>query len=96
MVSFCADEHVPSVLITTLRSNGYETVRDADVAAFVTLGEWLPEFEEFEDVERDELVARLRAFLEVCPTCDGELIVDSEVEAAVPAISCVECGAALF
>lgn len=31
MVSFCADEHVPSVLITTLRSNGYETVRAADV-----------------------------------------------------------------
>lgn len=31
MVSFCADEHVPSVLMTTLRSNGYETVRATDV-----------------------------------------------------------------
>lgn len=25
-VSFCTDEHVPSVFITTLRSNGYEVV----------------------------------------------------------------------
>ena len=30
-VSFCADEHVPRVFVTTLRSNGYEVVRASDV-----------------------------------------------------------------
>lgn len=30
MVSFLADEHVPSVFITTLRSNGYRVVRAKD------------------------------------------------------------------
>lgn len=30
-VSFCSDEHVPSVFVTTLRSNGYEVVTAKDV-----------------------------------------------------------------
>lgn len=30
MTSFCVDEHVPSVFVTTLRSNGYEVVRALD------------------------------------------------------------------
>lgn len=30
-VSFCTDEHVPSVFVTTLRSNGYTVVRATDV-----------------------------------------------------------------
>lgn len=30
-VSFCTDEHVPSVFVTTLRSNGYEVVIANDV-----------------------------------------------------------------
>lgn len=30
MTSFCTDEHVPSVFVTTLRSNGYEVVRAVD------------------------------------------------------------------
>lgn len=69
----------------------------ADVAAFVALSEWLPAFEELDGTERDELVARLRAFLETCPTCDGALIEESDAEeAAMPAISCGHCGAALF
>lgn len=29
--SFCTDEHVPSVFITTLRSNGYRVVEATDV-----------------------------------------------------------------
>lgn len=29
-VSFCTDEHVPSVFVTTLRSNGYTVVRAND------------------------------------------------------------------
>ena len=68
----------------------------ADVAAFVALGERLPAFEELEGAERDELVARLRVFLEACPTCDGELIEESNADTMAPAISCAECGAALF
>ncbi len=31
MIAFCTDEHVPSVFITTLRSNGYDVVRATDV-----------------------------------------------------------------
>lgn len=31
MASFCTDEHVPSVFVTTLRSNGYTVVRANDV-----------------------------------------------------------------
>ena len=31
MIAFCTDEHVPSVFITTLRSNGYNVVRATDV-----------------------------------------------------------------
>lgn len=30
-VSFCTDEHVPSVFVTALRSNGYTVVRANDV-----------------------------------------------------------------
>ena len=69
----------------------------ADVAAFIALDESVPAFEELDATERDELVARFRAFLESCPTCDGALIEESDAEeAAMPAISCGHCGAALF
>lgn len=39
-VSFCTDEHVPSVFITTLRSSGYAVSRANDV-----LGEGTDDFE---------------------------------------------------
>lgn len=74
----------------------------ADVAAFVSLDEWLPGWGELDGAERDELVARLRVFLESCPTCGGEFeegAVPDEAatpEAAIPERSCVDCGAALF
>ncbi|MDR5673654.1 DUF5615 family PIN-like protein [Halalkaliarchaeum sp. AArc-GB] len=32
-VAFCVDEHVPSVFVTTLRSNGYDVVTAADAVA---------------------------------------------------------------
>ena len=73
-----------------------EAALTADVAAFIALGESVPAFEELGGTERDELVARFRAFLEDCPTCDGELIEAVDAETGVPAISCTECGAALF
>jgi hypothetical protein len=31
VTSLCTDEHVPSVFVTTLRSNGYEVVRAAEI-----------------------------------------------------------------
>jgi len=72
----------------------------ADIAAFVALGEQLPAWEELDGTTRDELIARLRVFLECCPSCGGKLedgapgaIAD---ETAAPELSCVECGAALF
>ena len=68
----------------------------ADVAAFVALAESVPAFEELDGAERDELVARLRVFLEDCPTCDGALIEEADGDGMMPAISCGDCGAALF
>ncbi|MDB9252879.1 hypothetical protein [Halorubrum ezzemoulense] len=72
----------------------------ADVAAFVALSEQLPGWEELDGTTRDELIARLRVFLESCPQCGGDLEDEgSEVladEVAVPELSCVECGAALL
>ena len=47
-------------------------------------------------VRRDEVAARFRAFLEVCPTCGGELTEEVDAETGLPAIACAECGAALF
>ena len=68
----------------------------ADVAAFVTLQEWLPEWEELDGRTRDELVARLRVFLKNCPACDGELESESGANDDVPEMVCSECGAALI
>jgi len=72
----------------------------ADVAAFVALSEQLPGWEKLDGVIRDELIARLRVFLESCPSCGGDLEDESsEVladEVAVPELSCVRCGAALL
>jgi len=31
VTAFCTDEHVPSVFVTTLRSNGYDVVRANDI-----------------------------------------------------------------
>ena len=68
----------------------------ADVAAFVTLQEWLPEWEELDGRTRDELVARLRIFLKNCPACDGALESESGANDDVPEIVCPKCGAALI
>lgn len=75
----------------------------ADVAAFVSLGEWLSVWGEMDGTTRDELVARLRAFLDFCPICGGNLeeqrvLEDhpSAAEVTGPDLSCGDCGAALF
>jgi len=69
----------------------------ADVAAFVTLGEWLPVWDDLAGGTRDELVARLRAFLETCPACDGPLAAEEgNGGQPLPTIACEECGAVLL
>lgn len=69
----------------------------ADVAAFVTLGEWLPAWDDLEGETRDELVARLRIFLESCPACDGALVAEERNgEQLLQTISCQECEAVLL
>lgn len=74
----------------------------ADVATFVSLEEWLPEFEALDGVERDESVARLRVFLKACTTCGGDLEEREDsrnaatVEASAHDLSCTDCGAVLF
>lgn len=43
-VSFCTDEHVPSVFVTTLRSSGYDVVKANDVFGEATTDEKLLEY----------------------------------------------------
>ena len=69
---------------------------DADIAAFLTLQDWLPEWTDLTGPQRDELVARLRIFLKNCPACDGELESESGANDDVPELVCSECGAALI
>jgi hypothetical protein len=45
----------------------------ADVALYPTIGEWVPAWAGLDGEERAELLARLRAFLERCPDCEGKL-----------------------
>ncbi|MDR5672520.1 hypothetical protein RH858_05065 [Halalkaliarchaeum sp. AArc-GB] len=72
----------------------------ADVALHPTLGEWLPVWDDLDGGSRDELLGRLRAFLETCPTCGGELQAVKKPEAGNERIEislmCEECGAVTF
>ncbi|MDB9234429.1 zinc ribbon domain-containing protein [Halorubrum ezzemoulense] len=69
----------------------------ADVAAFLTLQEALPEWGELEATTRDELIGRLRVFLKTCPTCDGSLDTEQgdNSHAEPPRMVCTDCGAVL-
>ena len=72
----------------------------ADIALYPTLGEWLPVWEDLDGQSRDELLGRLRAFLEVCPACDGDLqpIEKQEPESGGASVSltCEACGEVAF
>lgn len=75
----------------------------ADLAAEPTLSEWVPDWERLSDGKRTELIAGLRAFLEVCPACEADLeqvetVQDSCCSSVVVGVSvdCSECGAAVF
>jgi hypothetical protein len=45
----------------------------ADIALYPTIEEWLSAWSDLDGEERAELLARLRAFLERCPSCEGKL-----------------------
>ena len=66
---------------------------DADIAAFLTLQDWLPEWAELSGTQRDELVARLRLFLRSCPDCDEDLTVEESAATpkGVPRLRCPAC-----
>ena len=70
----------------------------ADVAAFITLGEHVPGWNDLSGVERDELTARLRVFLEACPICDGsvQVTVQSVDGSGRPTVTCEACESILL
>ncbi|AUX10396.1 hypothetical protein AArcSl_2781 [Halalkaliarchaeum desulfuricum] len=75
----------------------------ADLGAEPTLGEWLSVWDELDQRQSGELLASLRAFLERCPDCDGELTSIEDVtktccsgEYVNVSRDCTECGASVF
>jgi hypothetical protein len=71
-----------------------ETALVADVAAATLLREWVSGWGEFDPDIRDELIARLRLFLDSCPDCSGELLQQSADTQLVRYV-CTDCGARL-
>ena len=68
----------------------------ADVAAYSLCDERVADWGEFPSAQRDELVARLWAFMNRCPAC-GEAVVESDgVDRELPRLRCEECGATLL
>lgn len=74
-----------------------ETAIDADVACFLTLQEWFPEWDELTGGERDSLVAQLRLFLEACPACEADLTMEESAMTpeGVPRVRCADCDTTL-
>ena len=70
----------------------------ADVAAFITLGEHVPGWDDLSGAERDELTARLRVFLDACPICDGsvQVTVQSVDGSDRPTVTCEACESILL
>lgn len=68
----------------------------ADVAAFITLQEWLPAWEDLSGAQRDELLGRLRVFLDRCPACDGTVVSRAHPDRPIPKRVCTDCGARLL
>lgn len=73
-----------------------EAALAADVAAFITLQEWLPGWEDLTGQTRDELIGRLRIFLEQCPACEGTLETEPrKADPEIPHVVCADCGSAM-
>ena len=74
----------------------------ADIAAERVLADHLPEWNRYSLQQQSQLANGLRAFIEACPACDGEISLDEEtVESCcrshqVYAITCNECDARIL
>ncbi|UWG50542.1 Uncharacterized protein AArcCO_1232 [Halalkaliarchaeum sp. AArc-CO] len=75
----------------------------ADLGAEPTVAEWLPIWDELDQRQSGELLASLRAFLQRCPDCDGELTSIEDVtktccsgEYVNVSRDCTECDASVF
>lgn len=98
--AFSIDEREKSIIVqrrgTEAGAWPSEAALIADVALFPIMDEWLPVWEDLDGGGRDELLARLRLFLETCPSCDGELASakerDLDAGHAVMTLTCEECG----
>lgn len=83
---------------TTIGTWPSDSALIADVAAFITLGEHVPGWNDLSGAERDELTARLRVFLEACPTCNGsvQVTVQSVSGRDRPTVVCEACESILL
>ncbi|GAB3032817.1 hypothetical protein GCM10025298_22200 [Natronobiforma cellulositropha] len=74
----------------------------ADVAGEQVLGDWIPGWEGLSLEQRSQIVNGLRAFVERCPSCEGELSLSEEtVESCCRtretyAIFCDDCNARII
>ena len=74
----------------------------ADIAAERVLAERLPDWERYSLQQQSQLANGLRAFIEACPACDGDISLDEEtVESCcrshqVYAITCNDCDARIL
>lgn len=74
----------------------------ADMAAAAALEDRIPTWSEINLEDRSNLLKGLRAFLERCPICDGEITMDEEVVESccrsidVVAITCDSCDRRIF
>ena len=72
----------------------------ADTAGYSILAKWLPLWENLDDISRNELLVRLRGFLDACPVCDGQLATDERgAETSTPtevSVHCPQCGRVTF
>lgn len=68
----------------------------SDLALQPTIAAWLPLWEYLDPISRGELLARIRAFLETCPSCEGALEIEERANAEIGqgsvSIACVNCG----
>lgn len=74
----------------------------ADLAAHATLSEWTDEWETVPGAARGRTLAAVRACLETCPVCAGDIELGTETVASccreyeVVAATCTDCDARLF
>ncbi len=74
----------------------------ADLALVRELPRWVPQWETFNVVEQGTIIRGIRVFLDLCPSCSGQVTPDQETvesccrEHTVLTLTCDGCGARLF